>query len=230
MVTDGLSDKRWLLLPGTLCTGVVFDGLLDALGVARANRQYVDMAQPTVEDYGSDFVDVNEATIVCGFSLGAIVAAHAAHSMSPHLLILFGLNPFADDPGRTTARQQLAHDVKTMGGAAALRSRKPDVFGATPDQTRDLIYSMADETAHLIDAQTTLALTRPGALPALAQARMPVLSLTGTLDASAPVIQGQAAADAAPKGRFQVLDGLGHFGLLEDPDACASAIRQAGLT
>jgi len=215
------------LLPGTLCTGAVFDGFLDALGVPSENRQYVELSRPCVDDYRPVFEAVTNETVVCGFSLGAIVAAHAADVMTPHRLILFGLNPFADDPGRAEARRMLANDVTTQGGGAALRSRKPDIFGAEPDQTHQQICKMAAKTAHLIDAQTQLALTRPGALAALAGAQMPVLSVTGTCDTSAPVAQGQAAADAAPLGSFYALDGLGHFALLENPQTCAAIVAQA---
>lgn len=227
MATRALFDRPWLLLPGTLCTRAVFDGVLDAMGVTVANRRYIDASRPCVEAYHADFDSVTKETIVCGFSLGAIIAAHFADRMAPHSLIVFGLNPFADDPGKAAGRQSLAHDVKTMGGAAALTARTPDVFGATPDQTRARIYAMADETAHLIDAQTQLALSRPGALSALAKAQSPVLSLTGSQDTSAPMAQGQAAADAAPMGQFHSLAGLGHFALLEDPGLCAAAITQA---
>ena len=224
MATEDLSDRPWLLVPGTLCTADVFDGFLDALGVPGTKRRYLELSFPSVEDYNADFNDVTEDTVVCGFSLGAIVAAHTADRMRPHSLILFGLNPFADDPDKAAARHALADDVKAVGGAAALKSRNPDVYGTTPDQTRAQIYSMADETAHMIEAQTQLALTRPGALPALSKARMSVLTLTGTRDTSAPAAQGRAAADAAPLSRFHALDGLGHFALLEDPAACAAAI------
>jgi pimeloyl-ACP methyl ester carboxylesterase len=55
---------------------------------------------------------------------------------------------------------------------------------------------------------------------------MPVYALTGSRDKSAPVAQGRAAADAAPMGRFHALDNLGHFALIEDPQACADAIVQ----
>lgn len=227
MATRHLSERPWLLLPGTLCTGAVFDGLLDALDVPETNRRYVDLSRPSVADYTADFDKVTEDTVVCGFSLGAIVAAHAADRLAAHSMILFGLNPFADDPCKATGRLELARDVKTLGGSAALKSRKPEVHGPSSEQSRKKIYDMADETAHLIAPQTQLALTRPGALATLAKAQVPVLALTGTRDCSAPVAQGRAAADAAPMGLFHPLEGLGHFALLENPAACATAILQA---
>lgn len=224
MAINDLSKRPWVLLGGTLCTEVVFEGLLDAIQVPTSNRRHVLLDQPKIEDYDPIFEDLPPDTIVCGFSLGAIVAAHYADRMSAHRLILFGVNPFADDPANAKNRNDLAKHVNTLGGAAALCARAPEVFGPTPDQTRAMIYQMADAAADMIDAQTRLALTRPGAVPALARANMPVFSITGAQDKSAPPNYGKAAAQAAPDGKFVALEGLGHFALLEDPKACATAV------
>jgi len=91
--------------------------------------------------------------------------------------------------------------------------------------TRAQICQMAEETSHLIGAQTDLALRRPGALGALAKAKMPVLSVTGLKDHAAPPSQGAGAALCAPDGQFCALDGLGHFALMEDPEACADVVQ-----
>ncbi|MCI2399122.1 alpha/beta hydrolase [Aliiroseovarius subalbicans] len=225
MVTDGLSDKPWLLVPGTLCTGAVFDGFLNALGVADGERTYVTLDRPSVDDYRADFEGLADDTIICGFSLGAIVAAHFADSITADRLIFFGLNPYADDPAKAPSRHALAQDVAAQGGAAALRTRLPDVFGPDPDATRTAICQMADESAPLISAQTQLALSRSGALPALKRAAIPVLTATGTQDQAALPDQGRAAAQSAPNGQFCELVGLGHFALMENPDVCATVVR-----
>lgn len=226
MDIDGLTNKDWVLLPGTLCTGDVFKGLMDVLEVSPRHQTILRLDRPSVEDYMDVLDELPAQTVVCGFSLGAIVAAHAADRIAAQRLILFGVNPFADDPAKAPSRTELARDVMERGGADALKSRLPTVFGASPDTARTRICQMADDAADLIDAQTQLALSRPGALPALAKATMPVLSLTGSLDDAAPPDQGLAAAQAAPLGQFQTLDGLGHFALLEDPAACAAALAQ----
>ena len=224
MAIDGFSKRPWVLLGGTLCTEIVFEGMLDAMKVPTSHRRHIPLNQPKIEDYTPIFSDLPHETVVCGFSLGAIVAAHFADRMSAHRLILFGVNPFADDPANAKNRHGLAKDVTSLGGAAALTARAPEVFGPTPDLTRAMIYQMADTAADMIDAQTRLALTRSGAVPALARAKMPVLAITGTQDKSAPPNYGKAAAQAAPDGKFVALEGLGHFALLEDPKACATAV------
>lgn len=227
MDTDSLADRPWILLGGTLCTEILFEDMLDTLAVPPQHRQHIPLDQPKVEDYACVLSDLPRGAVVCGFSLGALVAAHHADRMSAHRLILFGVNPFADDPVCAVRRHDLARDVKARGGAAALMARPPEVFGPTADQTRARICEMADATSHMIDAQTRLSLTRPGAVPALARARMPVLALAGTQDRITPPSYGIAAAQAAPDGLFIPLEGLGHYALLEDPQACASAVMQA---
>ena len=227
MATDDLTKRPWVLLGGTLCTQMVFEGILDAMKVPTSRRRYIAPDQPKIEDYAPFFEGLSQETIVCGFSLGAIMAAHYADRMSAHRLILFGVNPFADDPANAINRHDLARDVTSLGGAAALCARAPEVFGPTPDQTRAMIYQMADTAADMIGAQTRLALTRPGAVPALARANMPVLAITGAQDKNAPPNFGKAAAQAAPDGKFVALEGLGHFALLEDPIACATAVTNS---
>lgn len=225
MGTEVFSTRPWLLLPGTLCTRAVFDGFLDALGVAESQRRYVTLDRHAIDEYRAEFQQLAPGTIVCGFSLGAIVAAHCADVMAAERLILFGLNPYPDNPEKEPSRRELAQDVTARGGAAALKERLPDVFGPRPEATRAQICQMAEETSHLIEAQTDLAMRRPGALGALAQAKMPVLSVTGLKDHAAPPSQGAAAALCAPDGQFHALDGLGHFAVMEDPKACADVVQ-----
>lgn len=226
MATDGLAARLWLLLPGTLCSGAVFDGFLDAMGVPQNARHVIALDRPTVDDYATICDQSGPDTVVCGFSLGAIVAAHWADRLTAHRLVLFGVNPHADDPAKAQGRHDLAHDVALTGGADTMRSRLPALHGPVQQDAQIKILSMADQTAVQIDAQTQLALSRPGALPALSRARVPVFALTGALDTMTPPEQGRAAADAAHTGQFRALDGLGHFALLEDPIACAAMFAQ----
>lgn len=229
MGRDELAGRHWVLLPGTLCTGAVFTAFLDALGVPAHARTTLEVTHPTVADHAEALrATTGPETIVCGFSLGAIVAAHLVDRLEDRLavaqIVLFGLNPRADDPAKREGRLALARDVARHGGAAALDARLPPLCGPQPDRTRRQILSMADETAHLIEAQTALALNRPGALAALSRTRCPVTVLAGAQDRAVPVALAQEAARAAPKGRAVVLHGLGHYALLEDPHACARAL------
>ena len=135
-----------------------------------------------------------------------------------------GLNPFADDPAKEVGRRDLEYAVRTEGGSNALSSRLPTIRGSEPLKARALILKMAEAESLHITAQTILALKRPSAMTALAKAKMPIFTLTGTNDSSAPLSLARAAAQVAPKGHTCVLQGLGHYALLEDPDLCKSAL------
>ena len=224
MATDRTGARRWVLLPGTLCTGAVFDPMLDALGVPAAAREVVPLDRPRVEAYGATLAALcDRETVVCGFSLGAIVAAHLADRIDAAELVLFGLNPRPDDPAKRPGRLALEQDV-ARDGAAALADRLGPLGGSDPEGGRARILAMAAASVGDIAAQTRLALTRPGALPALARAAMPVTMLTGTEDQQAPLALAAEAARLAPQGRLIALPGLGHYALVEDPAACARAI------
>lgn len=224
MAIEDLRNRDWILLPGTLCTGDVFSGFLDTLGIPPERRNPISLCHATIDAYEEVLTPRVNDKVICGFSLGAIITAHLANRLPAHSIILFGLNPFPDDPAKAAGRHELQRDVMALGGASALMSRLPLLLGPNPEQTRAAILAMADAAAPDIEAQTNLALSRPGAMDALSRAISPVLVLTGSEDQMAPAVQGQAAAVAAPDSQFRLLPGLGHYALLEDPIACAKAV------
>jgi pimeloyl-ACP methyl ester carboxylesterase len=228
MAISNPRDHDWILLPGTLCTDQVFGGFLDVLGVPVARRHPVALSLPNIQDYAAMLRTRADGAIVCGFSLGALVAAHLADQVNADEFVFFGLNPLPDDPDRAGGRRALARDVTTLGGAEAMRSRLPPMSGPNAIQAHAAVLAMADVAAPDIEAQTALALNRPGALAALAKSRAPVTILAGTEDLLTPPALGRMAADAAPRGQFIPLPGLGHYALLEDPDVCAQALLTPG--
>lgn len=228
MATELADGRPWIVLPGTLCTGAAFDDLLEALAIPATARHVVELRHAQVEDYVQDLQALTSPeAVICGFSLGALVAAHLADRLPAARMILFGLNPHADDPGKCEGRVDLAQDVAKLGGSAALAHRLPPFGGPDPDRARGRVLAMAQEAGDLIAAQTALAVTRPGAIGALARAQMPVTCLTGTEDGQAPLALAQDAANAAPHGRAVALPGLGHYALLEDPALCSRSVLDA---
>lgn len=225
MATKPLREREWVLLPGTLCTAEVFAGLLQELDVPKSRRRVIPLAEARVEDYEC-LLDASKDAVVCGFSLGAIVAAHWADRIEAHRLVLFGVNPLADDPKKKEGRFALMADVLNTGGAGALSDRLPAFGGADPAAARAAVLHMSDLSAHQIEPQTQLALSRPGALRALAQSRCPVFALTGEHDEMAPPALGRDTADRAPMGQFHLLSGLGHYALIEDARACAESLME----
>lgn len=212
------------MLPGTLCTGDVFGGFLEAGGVPMERRTVIELTSPRIEDHAARLAGAAEGgAIVCGFSLGAIVAAHLADRVDASLFVFFGLNPFPDDPAKREGRMTLVDDVERRGGAAALEGRMGSFAGPDPQAVRAMVLAMADAAAPHVTAQTRLALDRPGALRVLCKTRQPVIALTGTADTQAPLACARAVANAATRGCAVPLEGLGHYALLEDPALCWQA-------
>lgn len=227
MDINSLQKSRWILLPGTLCTSAVFDGFLDELGVP-TNQQYTKkLASPKIEDYHSFFKnDVYNGDIICGFSLGAIVAAHHADIVhNAKAIVLFGINPLPDDKEKAKARYALQTDVENQGGRAAMTNRLSNIRGINPEQVRNKILEMAEKSSLDIKAQTTLAMSRPGAANPLSASNIPILALCGTNDDQVKPQMAAIVEKMAPNGQSILLPGLGHYALLEDPTACANAIR-----
>lgn len=223
MAIEDLRQRDWVLLPGTLCTTAVFKDFLDTLEIPIDRRKHVRLDMPEVEAYADVLSRSVGDPVLCGFSLGAIVAAHHAYNIPVARTVLFALNPFPDDPAKAEGRLDLERDVRVNGGRTALAARLPALFGPAPEKTRDRILTMADESAADIRAHTALALTRPSALPALSRTRSPVVALTGSEDAVTPEALGRHAANTAREGRFKLVPGLGHYAVLEAPQICAEA-------
>ena len=226
MDIDSLISKQWFLLPGTLCTGEVFSPFLDALGVSQSQRTVIPIRYQSVDEYERLLTeDVPPGSVVCGFSLGAGVAAHLADRLDIGLLVLFGVNPHADDPEKYQLRRDLEGDVLAHGGRKAMSAFVPEIHGVNAEVVLKTILYMAEACGHEISAQTTLALGRPGACPALSKARYPVLALTGSEDRTTPLSLARDAVGATLNGKVTCLAGLGHYALLEDPQACKTVLE-----
>lgn len=223
---DAARSARWVLLPGTLCTGAVFAPMLDALGVPAARRQVLTLDLPAVEGYGERLAaEVQGGEIVCGFSLGAIVAAHNLPALArARAVVLLALNPGPDAPGGRARREAVRDRVLAGGARDWVRESWPAMAATDVAALRARVAEMAEASAPLIAAQTELAATRPGAAAALGATPLPLVLVTGAADRQTPAGPLRPIAGAAPSAALRVVPGLGHFALLEAPDRVAAAV------
>lgn len=224
-MTQSRTDN-WLLLPGTLCTPDVFAPVLDQMHVAAENRHFIEIAKPLLHDYDASLrAAITDDAIVCGFSLGAMIAAHNLDALArAKALVLLACNPFPDPIGNRTNREAVRDRILT-GGARDWVDENWEAMSTAPSETlRETVIAMAETMAHLIPAQTELAASRPGAAEKLSATKLPLVFVTGTQDQLTPPDPLRPIVTRAENATLETLEGLGHFALLEAPDRMAAAI------
>lgn len=221
MAIEQLRECNWVLIPGTLCTEDVFIPFLDELEVSEDKRISIKLDRPNVHDYETLLKEESKDAVVCGFSLGAIVAAHNAAVLNAKRIVLFGLNPLPDRPQNRDVRLSMEQSVMAFGGSYGLEKHVPEIQAMKVGGVKDKILSMADRSSAYIQAQTQLALTRPDALSSLSAARTTVMLLTGSNDSMTPPNLAEELTKKLTTCCFASLSGLGHYALLEDPKRCA---------
>jgi pimeloyl-ACP methyl ester carboxylesterase len=75
-----------------------------------------------------------------------------------------------------------------------------------------------------IEARTYSMGPNHGAYTRLGEVEAEVLVVVGETSNSIDATLGAGIAERLPRGRLEVLAGLGHFGPQQDPDACAASI------
>ena len=225
--TDIGGTGKWVLIPGTLCTGRVFDPLLDELGVSRVDRHVITPDAPDVRDYDARLREaVTGGEIVCGFSLGALILAHNLEALRhARAVVLLASNPFPDPPENRANREAVCDRVLAGGARGWVIENWAAMSASNRDDLREFVASMAEETAEHIPAQTDLAASRPGAQDDLANTDLPLIFVTGSADRLTPSKLLAKIVENAKDAQLHLIEGLGHFALIEDPDQVATAIR-----
>ena len=220
------NSDHWVLVPGTLCTHDVFTPLLECLGVTPGQSRFITADSPHVEDYDTALRRaVTGGEIVCGFSLGALVLAHNLGALErAKAVVLLACNPFADAKSNR-ANREAVRDRVLAGDARGCVRENWGAMSADPNpDLRNQVAAMAEATKHLAVAQTELAASRPGAEAELSATALPLVFVTGSEDKLTPPDPIRQLSKEAIQAQLEVLDGLGHFALLEAPARVAQAI------
>lgn len=219
---------QWVLVPGTLCTPEVFDPLLDQLCVPGENRRYVVVNAPATGDYDAPLRSVvTGGEIVCGFSLGSLILAHNLNALKKaKAVVLLAANPFRDSDGNRANREAVRDRVLAGFARDWIVENWATMSTDRGDELKNFVASMAEDTREFITAQTELAASRPGAEKALLETALPLVFIYGAEDKMTPPEPLKLIAENAHSAALKVIDGLGHFALLEAPDRVAGAVLQ----
>jgi 3-oxoadipate enol-lactonase len=157
---------------------------------------------------------------ICGLSLGGVVAIALSHAAPDRCASLILADTFAQHPeGQAIYERSLA--ATETGTMRMLAEARVDVLlgqPADPAVRSEVIETMAriDPAAYRIGAEAVwLADQRDRA----GEIRAPVLVLVGEQDRVTPPPLSKELAHLIPGARLELIEGAGHLGNLERPDA-----------
>jgi len=222
--------KPLVLLPGWGFDARIWQGLLAALPAADGEIDVLH-ASPT----RCPPADLPEACVLCGWSLGALVALDWARQSPGRCagLVLIAATPRftqAEDwpyglpaEALTDFRQSLSDD------APGLQRRFAALIASGDERRKELLLRLPELFAFHATASADLfagldLLARLDLRPAVGALDTPTLLLHGEHDALMPLAAARWLAGHLPQARLEVLPGCGHAPLLSRPADCAAAL------
>jgi pimeloyl-ACP methyl ester carboxylesterase len=223
---------RVLLLPGTLCTGAIFNRQIAALRPLAPSVEVVQFRhERSIDEMAATVaqrIPAGTAAAIAGFSMGGMVALALARQMPERVarLALVNSNHHGDRPERRSRRlAQLA--AATDGDLPGLIERDylPRYLRHQAPEHRALILDMALELGiECLRVQTAALASRPDATETLRTLDCPTLIIGSTEDPLCPPDVQIEMHRTAPSSDLLLLNDCGHFSTLERPDAVSRAL------
>lgn len=220
-----------LLLPGTLCTGATFAHQLEHLADVSEPR-----AIPLTDGDGTGamaeaiLASAPERFALAGFSQGAIVAFEMVRRAPERIERLALLHANARPP--TEAQLALWEGWRERVAGGEFDAIVPAFGGGVYDghervqALRHTVVAMAREIGPDAFARQLLALAdRPDSRPTVAEIACPTLILGGRHDGVVPPALLEELHAAVPHALAVPIEGCGHYGPLERPEAVTAALR-----
>lgn len=162
---------------------------------------------------------------VFGHSMGGYITLAFAE-LYPNLVKGFGLvhsTAYADNDEKKENRQRGIEAMEKYGAAAFLKNTIPNLFSSGfkkqhPEKVQELVDAGQRFTKEACQQYYTAMMNRPDRQPALKNSKVPVLLVAGTEDVAAPLQDVLEQASLPAVAYIQVLDGVGHMGMLEVPE------------
>jgi pimeloyl-ACP methyl ester carboxylesterase len=216
-----------VLLPGMNCTADLWGGC----GLEGSIMPTLD--EPSVEAQVEALLDtLPERFALAGLSLGAIVAMALCRQAPERVTCLCLMSTNSKAPTESQRKAWRAWRDRLAAGNTP-RNLQRDILdallsGPAQDHNPDLserVLRMGDDTgAARLDAQLRMQATRVDESFALSELRMPVLVVSGTMDAICPPQFHQDIAAAVPQARLASV-GAGHLSPMERPDEVGRLLR-----
>lgn len=101
----------------------------------------------------------------------------------------------------------------------------PDLRTSSSELVREVASWIHATTADALALELRAYADGEDLLPKLRSVEVPCLTLVGELDHNQPPTRSQEIAEAMPRGKLEVIPGVGHALLLEDLSSTVAAVR-----
>lgn len=226
-----MTTPRLMLLPGMACDADMWRAplaALDAAGLSQALRPLVSDALVHGDTIGAMaqavLAESEGELIVCGASMGGIVAMEAARQAPQRIrgLALLGTNARPESPDMRALREQAITVYQRPGGVEDI-IRANMHFAFHPDHARDAalmqryLDTMLRAGAPTLIRQNRAIMERPDARLHLPSLGCPTLVVCGDTDRLTPPECSQEIARLVPQAQLHIVPRCGHMLTLEQP-------------
>ena len=221
-----------LLLPGTLCTGAIFDQQVKALQTFAPSVDVVQFRhENTIEDMAETVlkrIPQGDEAAVAGFSMGGMVAMALARKYPERVakLALLNSNSHSDMPERQAARTAELEEARQTGISRVIEKHfLARYLYLQKTGHRQLIIAMANELGlDCFAAQVQALAARSDSKSTLERLDCPTLVLGSREDTLCPPQEQIDMHSRIRHGDLVLLGGCGHFSTLERPEAVNSSL------
>ncbi len=221
-----------LLIPGLLSDARIFLPQIVHLGATHPLHIALPTGGDSVEQMAEAILATAPPTFaVIGHGLGGDVALDILRRENGRATraVLISTDPLAEPPATAAAREARMVAAKAGRLREVVGQKYPDACLAPSEWTADIAALLRDMALTLGEGaflrQSRALQRRPDQQKTLRRAKMPLLFLAGAEDTLVPVRRQDFAAQLAPYGTLQVIDGAGHLPTLEQPEAVTAAIE-----
>lgn len=221
-----------VLLPGMMCDARVYGPQLAALSPEMCLTVAPITRGERVEEIASGLLDVLPRRFaLAGLSLGGIVAMEILRRAPDRVtrIALMDTNALAETPQSSADLEPVI--MKARAGHVrdvVERMITPECLAPGPSrgEVMALVHDMAGHLgAEAVHRQLKAMQRRRDYQAALRRCKVPALVLCGEHDGLTPIKRHAFLADLIPYGHLEVIEGAGHFPVLEQPDSTTDALR-----